>query len=151
MRNTPLDDPAGSAREGDQSSSEEAGADGLGGLVHRACAALARTGAALRRLFRPADSAVTEPDQDVAQETSGRHSAPEPVGKSMTTADRESRPNRPVLADRTDEKPVPAATAEKSQDRPELVARWHDDKLTLSEPNKAGAEISSDTWSEVDP
>lgn len=149
MRNTPLDEPGSDSREGDDPPDRAASSDGLGGFLGRVRTAVSRVGAAVGWLFGLSNA--TGENEDEASETVERRRTTERTDRSTQTTDRGRDVTKPAVADRPAEKPVPASSDEGPRDRPELVARWHDDRLTLSEPDETGAQLSSDTWAEVDP
>jgi len=145
MRHTPLDGPdretGGDVGPGDS--------DGPAGTFDRIL-----SGA--RKLFERGVEAV---GRFVGFDGGGRGAAERepvearvhPVERSGQLPERDDPPGKPVVPESRDNRPVPTGTDDGPRDSPELVARWQDGRLTLSEPDEAGARISSDTWSEVDP
>ncbi|PSP31767.1 hypothetical protein BRC64_08765 [Halobacteriales archaeon QH_10_67_22] len=126
MSHTPLDGSTGGTQNGENSVQRSASAGGL-----------AETVAALGRVVGGATSQATDGDEPGEDDRAASVERPVPVGDDTA--------GRPAVSERS--LPDEAGPGE----RPELVARWNDDRLTLSEPDEAGAQISSDTWSEVDP
>lgn len=151
MRNTPLDEPGSDSREGDDSPDRAVSGDGLGGFLGHVRTVVSRVGAAVAWLLGLSDATGENGDEDEAAETGERRRADGRTDRSKRTAGRDRDVTKPALAERGAEKPVPASSDEGPRDRPELVARWHDDRLTLSEPDETGAQLSSDTWADVDP
>lgn len=148
MSHTPLDGPDGGTREEGESPDHDVPDDGLRGFLARTRGVLSRAGGAVRRLFVGSPDGPDPADSDPA---GGRlRSTGHPMERSLPSPDGEEAPTRPVVSERRENGPVPAGPSGRSRERPELVARWQDDRLTLAEPDEAGARLSSDTWSEVD-
>lgn len=141
MSHTPLDGPDGGSR-GREKTVEEAPDDDFSGFVGYARRALGRAKDTLRRLVGAAGRS------DRSDDLPGRVQS---MQRTVQVTDRDAARDRPVTVDGADDRPAHTGTDRGPQNRPELVARWHDGRLTLSEPDEAGAQISSDTWSEVDP
>jgi hypothetical protein len=141
MSHTPLDGPQGGSRDGE--TSVEAARDGeVSRFVGRVRRALNRASEALQRLVGRNDRQETRVDEDPKPDR--------PTEQSIATAGSDTTRDRPVVVDR-DGGPALDRVDREPRAQPELVAHWHDGRLTLSEPDQAGAQISSDTWAEVDP
>ena len=137
MSHTPLDGSTGGTQNGENSVQKSASAGGLAETVARAREVLRAFATALGRVVGGATSQATDGNEPGEDDRAASVERPVPVGDDAA--------GRPAVSERS--LPDEAGPGE----RPELVARWNDDRLTLSEPDEAGAQISSDTWSEVDP
>lgn len=142
MRHTPLDGPDAGRREGgERNPTGEEPADQPRGFVGRLREVLDQIGDAVRRLVESDESSGS------AEHTEGSDRGEETV----SLVEREPAQKKPVVVDRAEDDQKPSVSRRGPLDRPELVARWHDDRLTLSEPDEPGAKMSSDVWSEVEP
>lgn len=140
MSHTPLDGSTDGTQEGETSVDSSRADDGFQGVLARGVATLRRAGRAVSEFL--ASKTVT--NTDGGRVDTGPDSRAQRAEQSPSRTE-----DRPVVSGRDAAKPVPAGGG--PRDQPELVARWDEDTLTLSEPDEAGAQISSDTWSEVDP
>jgi hypothetical protein len=140
MNQTPLDGPDRAAEDGDGSTEAV-------GSRSRFASFVAGVWRSVQEAFDRVRSTVTG---DVSPTGDGEATPSRPIEREVPLTDG-AETTRPVVSETEETHPVPVTADDGPRDRPELVARWHDDRLTLSEPDKAGAQISSDTWAEVDP
>jgi hypothetical protein len=139
MNQTPLDGPDRAAEDGDESTEDVGSGSAFASLV-------ASVWQSVRGAFDRVRSTVTGGGSPTAD---GECTSSHPIERPVPLTDDE-KTTKPVVSEAGETRPVPVSD-DGPRDRPELVARWHDDRLTLSEPDEAGAQISSDTWAEVDP
>ena len=148
MSHTPLDGPDRGTRESSDSTEEADTTGGFRAYVRRAFDAVRRAGESVRRFVESTGGSPPELEDDGGHATTPSVT---PLEQSIPLGDGEAASTEPVVSDRTDDRPVPGDRTASPVDHPDLVARWHDDRLTLSEPDQPGAQISSDVWWEVDP
>jgi len=145
MRNTPLDGPDSGSREG-ETRTDGTPRDDVGGVLARLRSVLGRvTGVVSGLLGTGGDRG--DRDRDEPAELPSRVDA----GGTVSGEDRDPVGARPVVLERGGSEGSSGVPAGDRPDRPELVARLHDGRLTLSEPDETGTQISSDVWSEVEP
>lgn len=136
MRHSPLDGPDGRGRE--RTPAEPTTAANTVGIVSRLRGVIERVATAIRRR-------QTEWRAEGGRQFSRDHTGNEPEVFDEAPDSR----TKPVVLDRGGTSNV-SSEGRDARDRPELVARWQDGRLTLSEPDAAGAQITSDLWVEVD-
>lgn len=141
MRHTPLDGPDSGSREG-ETRTDGTPQDDVGGVVDRLRSVLGRVTDVVSGIVGHSG----DRDRDRPAELPSRVD----VGETVSRDDQEPAGDRPVVLEHGGNEGLSDRPGGDRPDRPELVARWHDGRLTLSEPNETGAQISSDVWSEVD-
>lgn len=152
MSLTPLDEADGHPGEAEQPAGEDGTEAGVvGRLANRARGALGRLVRALGRPFQSGGPVVAPPPAR-SRPLDGREERRDAL--AATPVERPSRHAERTGGERsatsTDAVTPVEADAGPPEDRPELVASWDDEGLTLAEPGDPEARLSSDTWTEME-
>lgn len=143
MSLTPLDESDRKPREGGPST-DDGTDEGGPGILGRVRNVLGRVAAALSGGSGQRETTIEPAETDGTSGLRRRDHAP--IAQSSSGSDARSAERSLTWAgDRSGDPPEPDGP-----DRPELVASWDDQGLTLSEAGDSSAAISSDTWTDVE-